>query len=460
MHVGDMNRRSPAVAALLSFLWPGLGHAYLGRRRAAIVFAVPMLLVTLALGLKLLGGVEHFAVYAITPSGAFTLFILLVLSGMWRLIALADAVLVARHETGTIDRAGSFLAGVLVALMVVTHGGLGWVAYAGYDASSKIFSGSSGPADLLPSADPSASDDNQIVEPSGSPEPSASPNSSLTDGRLTFLLLGVDSAPGRTEALTDSIMVVSVLPGTGAVAMVSLPRDISYFPVYSGGIYTGKINSFLSFASSPRQAARFPEGGFAAMKAEIGYIVGVPIDYYASLNLNGFRTLIDTIHGITVDNFQQIIDPKYEWLDGTFGFTLSAGTHTLNGRDALAFVRSRQGIGDSDFTRARRQQIMLLALREKLISPSTLINLPGILQVAGQTVRTDIPAETVGNLVDLAKGVDKTAIQQIVLGTDGGYSVHPPNSATGGTYILQLVPSRLEAVSIKMFGSDSRYYSK
>jgi LCP family protein required for cell wall assembly len=449
-----MNRRSPAVAALLSFLWPGAGHVYLGRRRTAIVFAAPLALVTLALGLKLLGGLEHFAIYAITPSGAFTLFLLIVLSGMWRLIAFADAVLVARHDAGSIDRAGSFLAGILVAVILVTHGGLGWVAFAGYDASSKIFDVS---GDTTPSAVPSDASDNQIEpDPSGSPGPTSSPNSSLTDGRLTFLLLGTDSAPGRTTMLTDSIMVVSVLPSTGAVAMISIPRDISYYPVYSGGIYKGKINEFLWYAGN--HPTRFPEGAFGATMAEIGFIVGVPIDYYAVLNLGGFRTLIDTIGGVTVNNFQAINDPKYEWLDGTFGLTMPAGVQTLNGRLALAFARSRQGIGDSDFTRARRQQILLLALREKLISPDTLVKLPALLQVAGQTVRTNIPADTVGNLVDLAKGVDKSAIQQVVL--EPPYSFHPPSSATGGTYILQLVPDQLYAMSIKVFGSDSRYFTK
>jgi len=238
--------------------------------------------------------------------------------------------------------------------------------------------------------------------------------------------------------------------------MISIPRDISYFPVYNGGIYKGKINEFLWYSGN--HPSRFPEGGFEATMAEMGFIVGVPIDYYAVVNLGGFRTLIDTIGGITVDNPKAIFDPRYEWLDGTFGLTMPAGVQTLNGRNALAFVRSRQGIGDSDFTRAGRQQIMLLALREKLISPDMLVKIPSILQVAGQTVRTNIPPETVGNLVDLAKGVDKTAIQQVVL--EPPYSFHPPNSATGGTYILQLVPEQLYAMSIKMFGSDSRYFAK
>ena len=453
MHVGDMNRRSPAVAALLSFLWPGAGHWYLGRRITALVFAIPLLLVTVLLLLKvLLGGIEGFAFWAITPSGAFTLFLLAVVSGTWRLIAITDATLAGRRQANGLDNPTSGLAAFLIALMVMTHGGVGWVAYAGYDASSHIFTPGNGD-DTTPTANPSESD--VVEEPSGSPEPSPSPTTKLTSGRLTFLLVGIDSAPGRSETLTDTIMLVSVLPSTGAVAMVSLPRDISRFPLYNGGVYTSKINSLMVYATS--HPSKFPEGGLDALAAEVGFIVGVPVDYYAAVNLGGFRTLIDTAGGVTVDNPKVIIDPQYEWLDGTFGFRLSAGVHTLNGRDALAFARSRLGVGDSDFTRANRQQILLLALRDKLTSPDNLPKIPSLLQVAGQTIRTNLPPEMLQQLVDLARNVDKSAVQQIVLGPP--YSVHPPSNLTGGTYILQIDPVALTALSVKLFGTDSRYYT-
>ena len=450
MLVGDMNRRSPAIAALLSFLWPGAGHYYLGRRRTAAVFAIPLLVVTLALATRLLGGVEGFAFYAISPGGALTLFVLLVISGMWRLIAMADAVLVARRDLGPLDGPSSGLATVLIAVVFLTHGGLGWVAYSGYDASSKIFVGDTnqpGATDAVPSGS-----DDPIVQPSDSVAPSPSAPA-IRDGRLTVLLVGVDSAPGRSEALTDSILLVSVLPSTGAVQMVSLPRDVSYFPLYSGGIYTAKVNSLMWYASS--HPSRFPDGGLSTLASEVGFLVGVPVDYYAEVNLGGFRTLVDTIGGVTVDVPTAIVDPRYEWLDGTFGLKMHAGVQTLDGRMALAFARSRLGIGESDFTRAKNQQILLLALRDKLVSPAMLPKLPTLLQVAGQTIRTNIPADLVQQLVDLARGVDKTKVQQVVLGPP--YSVHPPSSATGGQYILQLDPGPLAKISIQLFGSDSRY---
>jgi LCP family protein required for cell wall assembly len=449
MLVGDMNRRSSAIAALLSFLWPGAGHYYLGRRRTAAVFAIPLLVATVVLAARVLLGVEGFAFYAISPAGALTLFLLIVISGMWRLIAMADAVLVTRRDLGPFDGPTSGLTAFLVAVMFLTHGGLGWIAYSGWDASYHIFTADTNqpaPSDAAPSgSDP-------IEEPSDSPPPSQSAPP-IRDGRLTVLLIGVDSAPGRSEALTDTLMLVSILPSTGELAMVSLPRDISRFPLYNGGIFTAKVNSLMSYASS--QPKRFPDGGLQTLANEVGFLVGVPVDYYASVNLGGFRTLIDTVGGVTVNNPRPIIDPRYEWLDGTFGLTMPAGVQTLNGRLALAFARSRLGVGDSDFTRANRQQILLLALRDKLTSPDMLPKIPTLLQVAGQTIRTNIPADLVGELVGLAKTVDKTKVQQIVLGPP--YAVHPNSSLTGGTYILQFDPVQLAKVSIQLFGTDSRY---
>lgn len=81
---------------------------------------------------------------------------------------------------------------------------------------------------------------------------------------------------------------------------------------------------------------------------EMGFLLGAPVHYYAAIDLAGFQRMIDLVDGVTVDNPRAIDDPS--------GFKLSAGTHRLDGRTALAYVRSRKGLGDSDFSRARRQQ--------------------------------------------------------------------------------------------------------
>ena len=133
-----MKHKSAAVAALLSFIFPGLGHLYLGRRRQALVFALPAIVVAVAIGLELLRGFDSILANVITPSGSLTILILFLLAGGWRVVAIVDAVLIARRQTGLRAPAAMF-AGALLALVFVAHGTGAYLAYTVYDAGSRIF---------------------------------------------------------------------------------------------------------------------------------------------------------------------------------------------------------------------------------------------------------------------------------------------------------------------------------
>jgi|GEM_PF-3012692 len=87
---------------------------------------------------------------------------------------------------------------------------------------------------------------------------------------------------------------------------------------------------------------------------------------------------------------------------------------------------------------------------------SMLTKLPAILKVAARTIQTDFPPDQIRDYLDLAKQVDDKNIQRFVLGPP--YEVHPPTNSTGGQYILQLQFDRIAALSVQLFGSDSRYY--
>lgn len=452
-----MHRHSASLAAVLSFLWPGLGHAYLGRRRAALVFAVPAVLAVLAVGIALLGSLDSLLAYLITPSGTMTVLILVILVGAWRLLAMVDSVAVARR-IGGLRRPAAAVTALLVAVVVFTHGAVAYTAYAAYEASSRIFVGAvngdqsqstpppSGAVggSVLPSSVPSSpapSDDSNefIMTPGPTPETAQS--------RINILLTGIHGS------LNDTLLVVSVDPVDDSVVMLSFPRDISNFPLYDGRTFGAKINSLMSWARA--HPADMPDGPFPTLVKELSYLLGVPIHYYAAVNLDGFMKMIDEVGGITVDNPRAINDPRYDWRDGTFGFYLPAGKVKLDGRTALAYVRSRQGVGDSDFTRAARQQQLLVALRAKLTSPGMLPKLPSIIQVAGDTVRTNLPTDRLDQFISLARNVDTSTIQRYVLGPP--YSIHPPTSSTGGIYELRLQMDRMARLSIKLFGNDSRY---
>jgi LCP family protein required for cell wall assembly len=428
----------------LSFVWPGLGHLYTRRPRAAALFALPVLAVALLLIVSAMQGLAHIAVLMITPASALTIFVLVVLIGVWRLVSIADSMLGLGVPSPWRHGRTARTFAVLAVIVLVTHLAIGYVAWAFYDASSRIFT-SDGPSQ---GAAAKGSDELQVT-------PVATP-ASPTD-RINILLMGIDSAEHRTESLTDTLMVVSIDPVSGEVAMISFPRDISNFELYNGGTYRGKINSLMTYARTHPQ--EYPAGPLPTVISELSYLLGAPIHYFAALDLEGFTKMIDLVGGVTVDNPRAIDDPRYDWLySSKFGFYLSAGVHTLDAPTALAYVRSRQGIGDTDFSRARRQQQVLLALRDKLIKPEMITRIPEILNIAAETISTNFPPDRIGEMVDLATRTTQAAITQVVLGPP--YATHPPNSTTGGTYTLKLDMARMAKFSIKIFGDESRYASK
>jgi LCP family protein required for cell wall assembly len=273
------------------------------------------------------------------------------------------------------------------------------------------------------------------------------------EARVNILLTGIDSAETRSHSLTDTLMVISVDPVTGDVAMVSFPRDIADFPLWNGGTYHGKINSFMTWARNhPKE---YPDGPLPSLVKELGYLLGVPIHYYAAVDLAGFRKLIDLVGGVTIDNPKAINDPKYDWLDGRHGFTLSAGKHRLDGKTALAYVRSRQSAGDNDFNRARRQQQVLLALRKQLTTPEAVMRIPELTQAAGDTIRTNFPTDRLGEFIDIAQRMNDDTLVQKVLGPP--YAIRPTEGVSD--YRLRFDMDRLARLSIDLFGDDSRYAS-
>lgn len=442
--------RSPHIAALLSFLWPGLGQWYGGRARSAALFGLPVIGIAVLLLLQSEGGIGQLAALLITPSSALTVLILIGLLGAWRLLAIADSMNAGGNRHPLRQRSTLVTFGVLALLVLVTHTALGYTAWAFYDAGTRIFVADTSPdATSVPSVAPGQT---ASVEEEYQASPIATPQT--TASRINVLLTGIDSAETRTTSLTDTLLVASVDPTTGDVALISFPRDISNFPLYDGRTFTGKINGFMSWART--HPSEYPDGPLTSLVKEMSFLLGAPIHYYAAIDLAGFRRMIDLVDGVAIDNPRAIDDPRYDWLDGQRGFSLSAGSHHLDGRTALAYVRTRQGLGDSDFARSRRQQQVLLALRTKLTSPDMIGRLPGLLDAAGDTIRTNFPSERVGEMIDLAQRVDPSRVTQVVLGPSR-YAFHPPNSETGGIYTLRLKMDKLAELSIQIFGDTSRY---
>ena len=437
-------RRPVSVAALLSFVWPGLGQLFQGRRRRAVVLAVPLLPIALGALILLADGLESAALRLFDPTLALVVLWVVVLAGVWRLLAIVEPVAAAggprrvrRLELGIVLALG--------ALVVETHAIVGNFAWAFYQAGTAIFD----PGPVGP-------------RPDGTPDPSRGPvagpfeTPATAESRINVLLIGIDSAAHRTTSLTDTIIVASVDPTTGSTSMVSFPRDIAQFRMYDGGSYDGKINSLMTYAAE--NPGRFPDGPVPTLMREVGFLLGIPIHYYASVNLDGFVQLIDAMGHVTIDNQRAIDDPTYTgWSDRHVGFFLPAGIHNLDGETALAYARSRKGLGENDFTRAARQQELLLAVRRRVTDPAMLPRLPGILAAAARTLRTNFPEDRLDDMLVLARSVDDSSTRRVVL--ERPYAFHPPTNTTGGTYILRLRMERVKNLSIELYGSDSAYWT-
>jgi LCP family protein required for cell wall assembly len=443
---GGRRQRSPGIAAFLSFLWPGLGQLYGGARRTAIIFALPILVVAIVLVSQLLQGPETVVLQLLSPGTALTVAVLIVLLGVWRIASMIDGLVSLGGRLSWRRPSLAAPVATLIMVVLVSHLALANLAWSFYDAGSKIFT--TGP-DATATVAPTGSDDgNTAVLPVATPVATpATPQS-----RINILIVGIDSSEIRNHALTDTMLVVSVDPTTQTAAMVSFPRDIADFPLWSGGIYHGKINALMTDADKHRK--RFPDGGMTTLTRELGYLLGITIHYYAAVNLDGFEAMIDEVGGVTITNSSQIDDPDYGgWKQpGKIGFQLSPGKHTLDGETALAYVRSRKGVGNNDFERARRQQQLLVALEHKLSDPGMLPKLPRLLDDATRTITTSFPSDRLKDMLDLGRSIDDASIKRAVLGPP--YALRDLNASD---YRLVIVPEKLSALSIKLFGTDSRY---
>jgi len=475
---------SPTLAALLSLLWPGLGQFYLGRTWRGWMLFVPAALSFAAAVVWLassLGNLTAAALAFLDPARANLLLGFIALSALLRIVSVLDAGFAIRNDRRS--AAGMGVALAAVAALLAGHGAAAIFANSILTAAAPIFVSGEDPAAVDvsgPASQPSDSPDpasphsgspepvTSVPVESGDPEPgvieeTAGPGTTPRpvvdaaswpdDDRLTALVVGVDSAPGRSHALTDTMIVVSIDRETGETAMVSLPRDIANFPLSTGGTYRGKINSLRDWAA--RNPGRYPDGGMAGLMTEVGYLIGLRIDHYAVVDLAGFKRAVDLVGGVEVDNPRAIDDPSYGYTDGRpSGLSLPAGPVQLDGEMALAYVRTRKGAGDSDFTRAARQQQILLALRQKLTDPGMLPRLPELVGAAAEIIRTSYPASEIGQAFQMAQWMD-AASDRVVLGPP--YSHHPPSSSTGGSWTLKLDLDRVAVLSRELFGADSRY---
>jgi polyisoprenyl-teichoic acid--peptidoglycan teichoic acid transferase len=405
---------------LLNAIFPGLGHLAAGQRRWALVLALPVLvLFVVAVAVVLGGQLTSTAARLFDPDVLTALLALQAALLLWRLGALA-----AVRRLAPIRATAPTLVALAVAVVLVVAPQLvaASLTVDARSAAEAVFQPVAEGGAWVPdaSAPPVASDDPDFAEPSASAEPSESPSASPSAApavpRVNVLLIGVDSGRQTIHTfLTDTMVVASLDPVGKTVSMLSIPRDMVDVPLPDGRTYLGKINGLVSFVN--HNMGKFPgaKDGQSVLAAALGKLLNLKIDRWAQVNLTGFIELVDAVHGININVTDGFCDPGYTEF-GINGFSISPGYYHFDGEHALAYARVRKAAGESDFTRAARQQEVIAALRDKIVHGELLDNPGRFLRGVGQTITTNIKPSFIADYIDIATKVGRADTFRVVLG--------------------------------------------
>lgn len=261
--------------------------------------------------------------------------------------------------------------------------------------------------------------------------------------RINVLLLGMGGAGHDGATLTDTIIFASVRPPrdksfrsdaqVGKVGLLSIPRDLQ---VVIPKIGYGRINAVNAYAERDN-----PGGGASASAEVVSKVLGQPIHYYLRVDFQAFKEIIDTVGGIEVEVERTFVDTQYP--DENFGYrtvSFEKGRQRMSGTRALEFVRSRHGSNGegNDFARSRRQQKVLLALKERLISFDVLLRpqrIKSIVESLSAHIQTNIVFWEGVRFVKLLKNIDDSAVTSHVL-DDGPQGILQARQSNGA-FVLE-----------------------
>lgn len=218
------------------------------------------------------------------------------------------------------------------------------------------------------------------------------------DQTLNVLLLGSDRRPNDPVWRTDVMMIAFLDGANGRAAVLSLPRDL-YVDIPTRGWDRLNITDFWG------EYTKYQGGGPGLMRRVVAENFGIRIDKFARVDFDGFTRIIDTLGGVDVnvpcaleDDFIDATSPT-----GFRHFAVDAGLNHMDGESALMFVRQRHGNGD--VSRAQRQQRVVYALREKILSPSIFPKLPALYQQLQDTVQTDFSPIDLPGLIQVGANI-------------------------------------------------------
>ena len=268
--------------------------------------------------------------------------------------------------------------------------------------------------------------------------------------RLNFLILGGDSGTNRDSALgdrTDTVIVASIDTHNGATTLFNLPRNTEKMPFpedsplhkyYPNGFYNGTgadRGEYLLNAMYRNVPGRVPRDvlgktknlGADVVKVSVGEALGLKLDYYVLVNMDGFKDFVNAIGGITVNvNYRIPIGGKTDQNVKPDGYIEPGPNQHLKGRLALWYARGRYGL--DDYKRMERQRCVINAVVQQSTPQAVLANFQSIAAAGEKTIQTDVPRGLLPALLDLGTKVKNTKLRSVAFTPgDAGFQSYDPN---------------------------------
>ena len=488
------------LRAFLSAIIPGLGQLLAGVRRRGFVLLVVFAIVTLAAVIVLTRGFDTLVGWALQPSVLLAFLAVDIAVMLIRVFAVIDAWMtdrVGRLKPVRLSRPRLLLAGMALALILIftvaPHAIAGYYTLVSRHLLTTVFTGndgqtttsqqttsSSGSASSSTSGGTSSSQTSQTTQTS---QTSQTTQTSLTtttawgesldwggDGRMTILLIGSDAGYGRTGARSDSMNVASIDIKTGRVAIFGIPRNTGSTPLgpktskaLGMKTYNDLLNSLYTEGTKhPEIATDGGDPGAEAVQETASLILGIPIDYYAVVNMLGLVDMVDALGGVDI-NLEKAMHITYYPLaagEGKTSYVFNVGVNHLDGLQALAYARDR--VDSDDYVRMGRQRCVLMAMLYQSSVTKLTLRFPKIAGALEKNVRTNLPLSALADLIKLRSKVQtgnmialgftppdwisgyvnglnvldfpkvKAAVTSILEDPDGWIAAHPPTTATGG----------------------------
>lgn len=238
------------------------------------------------------------------------------------------------------------------------------------------------------------------------------------DGRVNVLLLGIGGPEHEAPDLSDTIIIASIDPVNNQTALLSIPRDLW---VEIPGYGSQKINAAFSYGKQGSKATNVAEAtkdGIELAEKTLEPVLGIPIHYHVVVDFSAFRQSVDAVGGIAVNVPEQLYDPTIAWENNYNPVIAEPGIQSFNGQRALLYAKSRQT--SSDFARGERQRLLLIALKDKILSAGTYSNplkIAQLLDSLGDNVYTDFSTGDFQRLYEIANKIPSDSIFSLDLVT-------------------------------------------